>query len=174
MKNFKNISLILLITLGLYSCAKTQKIDHELSLEEVLSPYSFSWPLPSFPPGANLEHGEEKALFLKIPAREGAHAVAIEKGVVFYISEKDSGFEDLGPVVVIQHGEEIYSIYGNLSQIQLHRGQRVHQFQTIGRVAKNSATHQHLFGQSEYGHLHFELRRVGEAIDLRKIFPDYF
>jgi murein hydrolase activator len=65
-------------------------------------------------------------------------------------------FSGFGKLVIIDHGANTFSIYGNLLEISVTTGAQVDTGQTLGQV-----------GQSVMGvpGLHFELRIDGEPVD---------
>lgn len=89
---------------------------------------------------------------IDIAAREGSPAMAVHEGVVAYADT----FTGFGNLVIVDHGAQAFSLYGNLSEIAVKRGARVDRGQTVGTVGE-SAT-----GQAG---LYFELRIDGQPVD---------
>lgn len=89
---------------------------------------------------------------IEITADEGAAVAAVHDGTVAF-ADTFSGF---GKLVIVDHGANSFSIYGNLLEISVASGSQVDTGQTLGQV-----------GQSVMGvpGLHFELRIDGEAVD---------
>jgi murein hydrolase activator len=89
---------------------------------------------------------------IDITAAEGTPVAAVHDGSVAY-ADTFSGF---GKLVIVDHGANTFSIYGNLLEIGVTAGTQVDTGQTLGQV-----------GQSVMGvpGLHFELRIDGEAVD---------
>jgi murein hydrolase activator len=89
---------------------------------------------------------------IDITAAEGTAVAAVHDGSVAY-ADTFSGF---GKLVIVDHGANAFSIYGNLLEIGVKAGTQVDTGQTLGQV-----------GQSVMGvpGLHFELRIDGEAVD---------
>lgn len=89
---------------------------------------------------------------VEIAAMPGSPAHAVHDGVVAY-AEPFAGF---GNLVILDHGNEAYSLYGYLDSIGVARGARVARGQALGTV-----------GQSPAGKpgLYFELRIDGKAVD---------
>lgn len=87
-----------------------------------------------------------------IAAAEGAPAAAIEAGVAAY-AEPFGGF---GNLVIIDHGQQAYSLYGYLDSVAVARGTRVARGQTVGKVGHAPAGKPGLY---------FELRIDGKAVD---------
>lgn len=68
--------------------------------------------------------------------------------------------EDLfytGKTVVMDHGEELFSVYGHLSSIAVKKGQVVAAGEVLGRVGST--------GRSTGPHLHLTVRLLGERVD---------
>jgi len=62
-----------------------------------------------------------------------------------------------GTVVIIEHGDDVHTVYAHLSEASVGRGDTVGAGQMIGRVGRS--------GNATGAHLHFELRIGGEAVD---------
>lgn len=93
---------------------------------------------------------------LDIAAPQGTPVRAAGAGVVAFAGT-DSVF---GELVVIDHGEELQSLYGHNSQLEVEVGDWVEPGQEIARVGST--------GESSAAHLHFEVRRKGQPIDPRR------
>lgn len=93
-----------------------------------------------------------------ILARRGTPVRAAGYGLVIYAGD---GMRGYGNVVVLDHGEEITTLYGHLHDIQVQSGDAVGQGQKIGTVGST--------GNATTTHLHFELRVGGDAIDPESI-----
>jgi septal ring factor EnvC (AmiA/AmiB activator) len=65
-------------------------------------------------------------------------------------------FSGFGNLVIVDHGSQTFSLYGDLMEIQAKRGSRVERGQSIGSVGTSPA------GTSG---LYFELRVDGRAVD---------
>lgn len=89
---------------------------------------------------------------IEIAAEEGAPVHAIHEGVVAF-ADPFSGF---GNLVIVDHGSQTFSLYGDLLEIEAKRGSRVERGQSIGSVGTSPA------GTSG---LYFELRVDGRAVD---------
>jgi len=64
---------------------------------------------------------------------------------------------EYGTFVLVEHAEEYQSMYGHLSRLLVHQGQRVAAGEVIG-LSGNT-------GNSSAPHLHFEIRRRGLVVD---------
>lgn len=91
---------------------------------------------------------------IDILAGRGTPIRAAAYGLVIYAGD---GMRGYGNVVVLDHGEEITTLYGHLQEIQVQSGDAVGQGQRIGTVGST--------GNATTTHLHFELRVGGEAVD---------
>jgi septal ring factor EnvC (AmiA/AmiB activator) len=87
------------------------------------------------------------------PAGTGVRAVA--RGRVDFTSEDFAAF---GQVIVVNHGDGYYTLYGHLSEILVRDGQEVQSGHVIGRVGASGTS---LKGTV----LHFEVRHGGSALD---------
>jgi murein DD-endopeptidase MepM/ murein hydrolase activator NlpD len=65
--------------------------------------------------------------------------------------------EVYGQYVVIHHGSDLESVYGHASKLFVTAGDRVRRGEVIGLTGST--------GRSTAPHLHFEIRRGGEAVD---------
>src|SRR5439155_15591858 len=89
---------------------------------------------------------------LEITAPEGAPVSAVHDGVVAFAGP----FGGFGNLVILEHGAQSFSLYGNLLEMSVNKGDRVERGQGIGAVGLAPA------GSSE---LHFELRIDGQSVD---------
>ena len=89
---------------------------------------------------------------IEITAPEGAPVSAVHDGVVAFAGS----FGGFGNLVIVEHGAQNFSLYGNLLEMSVNKGDRVERGQPIGSVGLAPA------GSSE---LHFELRIDGQSVD---------
>jgi len=89
---------------------------------------------------------------IEIAAAEGAPTRAIHNGVVAFADT----FVGFGKLVIVDHGAQTFSLYGNLLDLAVQRGVRVEGGQLVGTV-----------GASATGRpaLYFELRIDGQPVD---------
>lgn len=89
---------------------------------------------------------------LEINGPEGAPVRSVHGGTVAYAGS----FEGLGNLIIVDHGEQTFSLYGHLSELLVGRGAVVPAGQEIGRQ-----------GASDAGDptLYFELRVNGKPVD---------
>ena len=89
---------------------------------------------------------------IEIAGTEGSPVAAVHGGTVAY-AEPFSGF---GNLVIIDHGREIYSLYGYLASTSVERGQAVEAGTELGRVGSAPAGPPALY---------FEIRVDGRSVD---------
>lgn len=86
--------------------------------------------------------------------------VAALDGEVIYADATKGG---LGNAVVLQHGNDLRTVYAHLSIIIAHEGDTVRQGQAIGGVGDT--------GRATHPHLHFEVRRNGIPLNPEDYLP---
>ncbi len=89
---------------------------------------------------------------IDIPAAEGAPVSAVHDGTVAFAD----AFAGFGKLVIVDHGAQNFSLYGDLLDISVTKGERVGRGQQVGTVGLAPA------GSAE---LHFELRIDGQSVD---------
>jgi len=90
---------------------------------------------------------------IEIGAREGDTVRAINDGQVAFAD----WYKGYGKLLIVEHAEGLYSLYGNLEQIALAKGDRVSKGQAVGLVGET--------GSLRGPKLYFEIRYKGEAQD---------
>jgi septal ring factor EnvC (AmiA/AmiB activator) len=90
---------------------------------------------------------------IEIEARDGQAVRAVEGGQVAYAD----WYKGYGKLVILDHGNGFYTLYGNLSRLDLGKGERVAKGQVIGLTGET--------GGLKGSKLYFEIRRNGEAQD---------
>lgn len=119
----------------------------------------FLWPVPSssrISSGFGRRWGRNHE-GIDIPARIGSHILAARDGTVVHAA----GMGGYGNIIVISHGDQLFSVYAHNSKNLVRRGDRVHQGQVIGQVGNT--------GRSTGPHLHFEIRHDSQALDPKRI-----
>lgn len=109
----------------------------------------FLWPVPHFykvsshfgPRGRRHHDG------IDIPAPKGTPIVAVDSGVVMY---SDNGIRGYGNMIVIAHGEDVFTVYAHNKKNKVDRGDKVKRGEVIAEVGNT--------GRSTGPHLHFEIR----------------
>ena len=84
----------------------------------------------------------------------GSHIVAASEGVVVYSGSEIGGY---GNITVIAHKNGFFSIYAHAKVNFTKQGQRVYRGQVISQIG--------MTGRTRGPHLHFEIRKNGEAFD---------
>lgn len=87
---------------------------------------------------------------IRIEAEPGTEAAAIFAGTVLYAE----WFKGYGNLVIVDHGDRVFSLYGNLRPTNLVVGARVEAGQIVGSVAASES--------AEAGSLYFEIRQNNE------------
>jgi septal ring factor EnvC (AmiA/AmiB activator) len=90
---------------------------------------------------------------IEIEAREGQAVHAVESGQVAFAD----WYKGYGKLVILDHGKGFYTLYGNLSRLDLVKGDPVIKGQVIGLAGET--------GSFKGSKLYFEIRRNGEAQD---------
>jgi septal ring factor EnvC (AmiA/AmiB activator) len=96
--------------------------------------------------GASMSNG------IEIAAPEGAQATAIHDGTVAFADT----FAGFGNLVILDHGSQTFSLYGDLLEIAVKKGARLDRGQRVGTVGPT---------RSAAAGLYFELRVDGRAVD---------
>lgn len=91
---------------------------------------------------------------IDILAPEGTKVRAAAYGVVIYAGD---GMKGYGNAVVIDHGEDVTTLYAHLQEIRVKSGDAVAAGEPIGTVGTT--------GNATTPHLHFELRMGEQAVD---------
>ena len=90
---------------------------------------------------------------IEIAVREGEPVRAVDDGQVVYAD----WYKGYGKLVIIEHGPGFYTLYGNLSRLDLNQGDRVTTGQALGLAGET--------GSLRGAKLYFEIRKNGEAQD---------
>jgi septal ring factor EnvC (AmiA/AmiB activator) len=90
---------------------------------------------------------------IEIQAREGESVRAVRDGQVAYAD----WYKGYGKLMILDHGDGFYTLYGNLSQLGLNKGDQVARGQVLGLAGET--------GSLKGSKLYFEIRRNGEAQD---------
>jgi septal ring factor EnvC (AmiA/AmiB activator) len=108
-------------------------------------------------PFGKFQHPEFTAEIIRkgidIAAPIGEEIKAVEKGRVVY-ADRFSGY---GNMVIVDHGERYYTIYGHLSEILKKTGEVVNRGEALGRAGNSDS----LAGPK----LYFEIRKDGHSLD---------
>ena len=101
---------------------------------------------PPRTPGPAVRNGIE----LSLPEGQPVHAV--HEGTVAYADV----FTGYGNLVIVEHGDQAYSLYGHLSSVSVKKGDRVASGATVGLAGRNPSGNPSLY---------FELRVDGHPVD---------
>ena len=111
------------------------------------------WPMPTSAGRRAVRSGTSPiSNAVDIAAAEGTPVSAIHDGAVAFAGP----FGGFGNLVIVEHGSQTFSLYGNLLEMSVMKGDRVERGQALGTVGLAPA------GASE---LHFELRIDGQSVD---------
>jgi len=102
--------------------------------------------------GQNVEGTRNAGIDISVP--EGTPVKAAENGVVIY---SGSGLKDLGNTVLVRHDDGTVTVYGNASNLNVKRGDKV----TRGEVIASSG----MTGGASRPKLHFEVRQNAVAVN---------
>ncbi len=133
-------------------------------LKRMISSFPSEWPLRGrvvSGVGMRTSPWTGKAEFhsgLDIPNPVGTPVYATGDAIVESAGPRDGK----GKTVILDHGQEIRTLYAHLSEILVNQGERVQKGQRIALVGNS--------GKSTGPHLHYEVRVNGIAIDPRKNF----
>src|SRR5262245_17870511 len=89
---------------------------------------------------------------IEIAAEEGADAVAVHEGTVAFAGT----FSGFGNLVILDHGSQTFSVYGDLLEIAVNKGARVDRGERLGSVGATA---------SGAAGMYFELRIDGQPVD---------
>lgn len=90
---------------------------------------------------------------IEIQAHEGESVRAVRDGQVAYAD----WYKGYGKLMILDHGDGFYTLYGNLSRLDLNKGDQVARGQVLGLAGET--------GSLKGSKLYFEIRRNGEAQD---------
>ncbi len=89
---------------------------------------------------------------IDVSLAEGQPVLAVHEGTVAFAGQ----FTGYGNLVILDHGEGAYSLYGHLSSLAVSRGERVQARRTLGASGRNPSGNPSLY---------FELRVDGKPVD---------
>ena len=90
---------------------------------------------------------------IDVAAKEGTGVRAPEAGKVVFAGER-GGY---GQTVIVQHESGVQTLYAHLSRVDVREGERLQRGAVLGAVGES--------GRATGPHLHFEVRRNGQALD---------
>jgi septal ring factor EnvC (AmiA/AmiB activator) len=110
------------------------------------------WPVSGTLARPNRPAGASAANAIAVAAPEGSPVSAIHDGVVAFADT----FGGFGNLVIVDHGSQNFSLYGDLLEMSVKKGARVERGQVIGTLGPSPA------GPPQ---LYFELRIDGQSVD---------
>lgn len=113
---------------------------------------NFTWPLEKHPNYKSLSYANHKQGIL-LHAKLGDPIVAIDEGKVIYSGDGVKGY---GNLILIQHNDNIISVYGNNYSNYVSEGQLIKKGELIASVGESTGN---------IPRLYFELRHQGKAQD---------
>ncbi|NLL40491.1 MAG: M23 family metallopeptidase [Synergistaceae bacterium] len=109
--------------------------------------------------------GRRKHLGLDIVAPKGTPIYAALDGIVEVVSNGGKGFRGYGRVIIINHSDQLWTLYAHCATTGVRVGQRVKRGGLIATVGRT--------GRATTNHLHFEVRNAkGTALDPMKYLPE--
>ncbi len=90
---------------------------------------------------------------IDIPGKEGEIIIAAADGKVVF-SEFDEGY---GKTIIIDHGNDLATVYAHCSELLVKENEEITSGTAIGKIG--------MTGASTGPHLHFEVRKDGEAVE---------
>jgi murein DD-endopeptidase MepM/ murein hydrolase activator NlpD len=110
--------------------------------------------------------GRRKHLGIDIVAPKSTPIHAVLDGIVEVVSNGGKGFRGYGRVIIINHSDQLWTLYSHCSTMNVKVGQRVKRGDVIAAVGRT--------GRATTNHLHFEVRNAkGTALDPMKYLPEY-
>jgi len=109
----------------------------------------FAWPVPGFYRVSSHfgRRGSRHHDGIDIPGPKGTPIVASDSGTVAY---SDNGIRGYGNLIVLAHGDEVFTVYAHNRKNTVRKGDRVKKGQKIAELGNT--------GRSTGPHLHFEIR----------------
>lgn len=100
---------------------------------------------------------------IDLAAPTGTEIYPIMDGEVVFVNRSRFGF---GNQVVVDHGNQLKSLYAHLSKIEVKEGDKINKNQVLGRVGST--------GRSTGPHLHLQIWENGRLVNPRVFFESYF
>ena len=127
-----------------------------------------TWPLKSCKIGGlfnrSRSNGRRRHKGVDLLAPKGTPIYAALGGIVEVVSNGGRGFSGYGKVIIINHGDKLWTLYSHCSTMGVKVGQNVKQGDKIATVGRT--------GRATANHLHFEVRNSrGAALDPMKHLP---
>jgi len=97
---------------------------------------------------------------IDLAAPSGTPVRAAAVGQVVYSGDEVRGY---GNMVIVEHKDDLMTVYAHNSVVLVRRGDRVGRGQMIARVGQS--------GRATAPHLHFEVRKANKPIDPKELLP---
>ncbi len=116
----------------------------------------FTWPVPHFRRISSRfgRRGQRHHDGIDITGKRDTEILAAESGTILYSGRKISGY---GNMVIIDHGNNVKTVYAHNSKNLVSKGERVSSGQKVALMGRT--------GRATGIHLHFEIRVSGKAVD---------
>jgi len=110
------------------------------------------WPLKNCKVGGlfNTNRGGHRHTGVDLLAPQGSPIMAVLPGVVEIVSNGKSGFRGYGNVALINHNNQLWTLYSHCATLNVRVGQKEKQGEVIATVGHT--------GRATANHLHFEVR----------------
>lgn len=110
--------------------------------------------------------GRRRHLGIDIVAPKGTPISAVLDGIVEVVSNGGKGLRGYGRVIIINHSDQLWTLYSHCATMNVKVGQKVKQGDVIATVGSS--------GRATTNHLHFEVRNgKGTPLDPMKYLPEY-
>ncbi len=114
---------------------------------------TLDWPLRGVLYGRFGKKGKEPHDGVDLAAPAGTPVKTAAEGQVLYAGEQ----KGYGKIVIVEHGNELVTLYAHNRDLRVKSGQRVRRGQVVATVGES--------GRTSGPHLHFEVRKNGRPID---------
>ncbi|ONG73307.1 hypothetical protein BKK44_08310 [Bacillus cereus] len=153
--------------------ANNEEVSYSLIAAKAadVSKKGYQLPLAKFTESSkyNEKRGNKNHKGIDFAAPKGTKVMAAKGGKVVFAAfgKSGSGYSGYGNVVVIEHDDKRWTLYGHLDKISVEKGDKVKIGEKIGEVGST--------GDSTGNHLHFEVREKlsGGQVDPGDYLPSY-
>jgi len=122
-----------------------------------------TWPLPGKISSRFGPRGRRYHWGIDIPAPKGTPIKAAADGLIIASSSRLKGYSGYGRLVIIEHGNNIRTLYAHNSRNSVNSGSCIRAGEIIGEVGAT--------GNARGNHLHFEVRQNGRAVNPLNYLP---